>query len=150
MSLEDKISQDYITAMKERDSFRSTLLSTLRSQIKNVKIDKHLDKVPDEEVFAIIKKQLKQRQDSIAQFTAGNRMDLVEKEKKEEVVLQAYLPAQASVEMIQKAIEEAMTATAATSIKDMGKVMKEALVKLGGQADNQQVSALVKERLSKV
>lgn len=150
MSLEDKISQDYITAMKERDSVRSTVLSTLRSQVKNVKIDRRLEKVSDEDVIAILKKQIKQRQDSIAQFTAGNRPELAEKEKKEEDILAAYLPAQASVEVIQKAIEEAIASTSATSIKDMGKVMKEALVKLAGQADNQQVSALVKERLAQM
>jgi len=150
MSLEEKITQDYIAAMKERDALRSTVVSTLRSQIKNVKIDKKLEKVPDEEIMAIIKKQLKQRQDSIAQFTAGGRLDLVEKEQKEEVLLQAYLPEQASVEVIQQAIEESIVALSATSIKDMGKVMKEALVKLAGKADNQQVSALVKERLSKM
>ncbi len=150
MSLEDKISQDYVTAMKARDSFLSGLLSLLRSQIKNVKIDKRLEKVADEEVMAIIKKQIKQRQDSITQFTAGARLDLAEKEQKEFVVLQGYLPAQASVEVINAAIEEAVKSTGATSMKDMGKVMKEALTKLAGQADNQQVSALVKERLSKI
>ena len=150
MSLEDKISQDYVTAMKARDSFLSGLLSLLRSQIKNVKIDKRLEKVSDEEVIAIIKKQIKQRQDSITQFTAGARLDLAEKEEKELGVLQNYLPAQASAEVISAAIEEAIKMTGATSMKDMGKVMKEALVKLAGQADNQQVSALVKDRLLRI
>jgi uncharacterized protein YqeY len=150
MSLEDKISQDYITAMKERDSFRSSVLSFLRAQIKNIKIDKRIEKVPDEEVISIIKKQLKQRQDSITQFTAGGRLDLAEKEEKEVVIIQNYMPAQASSEAIVAAIEDVIKSTGATSIKDMGKVMKETLTKLAGQADNQQVSALVKERLSKI
>ncbi len=148
MSLEDKISQDYVTAMKGRDAFRSSVLSFLRAQIKNVKIDKRVEKVSDEEVAVVIKKQIKQRQDSIAQFTSGGRMDLAEKEQKEVAVLQSYLPAQASIEVIQAAIEEAMKSTSASSIKDMGKVMKEVLTKLAGQADNQAVSALVKERLA--
>ena len=150
MSLEDKITQDYVTAMKGRDTFRSSLVSFLRAQIKNVKIDKHLEKVSDEEVIIVIKKQIKQRQDSIAQFKAGGREDLAQKEEKEMIVLQGYLPAQASTETIQAAIEEAITLTAASSIKDMGKVMKEALTKLAGKADNQQVSGQVKERLSKM
>ncbi len=150
MSLEDTISQDYITAMKARDSFRTSVLSFLRAQIKNVKIDKRIDKVSEEDVVSIIKKQVKQRQDSITQFTAGARLDLAEKEEKEMVLLVSYLPAQASPEVIVAAIEEAIKATSATSIKDIGKVMKEALVKLAGVADNQQVSALVKERLSKM
>ena len=150
MLLEDKISQDYVTAMKERDSFRSGVLSFLRAQIKNIKIDKKLEKVSDEEVISIVKKQVKQRHDSITQFTAGGRLDLAQKEEQEVTVLQCYLPAQASPEAIGAAIEEAIKSTGATSIKDMGKVMKEALVKLAGQADNQQVSGLVKERLSKM
>jgi uncharacterized protein YqeY len=150
MSLEDQISQDYVTAMKERDSFRSSVLSFLRAQVKNIKIDKRIEKVSDEEVVGIIKKQLKQRQDSITQFTAGARLDLAEKEAKEVVILEHYLPAQASAEVINAAIEEAVKETGATSIKDMGKVMKEALTKLAGQADNQQVSALVKERLARM
>ncbi len=150
MLLEEKISQDYVTAMKQRDSFRSSVLSFLRAQVKNVKIDKKLDVVPDEEVISIIKKQVKQRQDSITQFKAGARLDLAEKEEKEMDVLQSYLPQQASPEAISAAIEEVIIATAATSMKDMGKVMKEALVKLAGKADNQQVSAMVKERLSKM
>ncbi len=150
MFLEDKIAQDYVSAMKERDAFRSSVLSFLRAQIKNVKIDKRVEKVVDEEIIAVIKKQIKQRQDSITQFTAGGRTDLAQKEEKETVVLQSYLPAQASAQAIQAAIEEAIKSTSASSIKDMGKVMKEVLVKLAGAADNQQVSGLVKERLSKV
>lgn len=150
MSLEDKISQDYVSAMKERDTFRSSVLSFLRAQIKNTKIDKRIEKVPDDEVITILKKQIKQRQDSISQFTSGGRLDLVEKEQKEVTILQTYLPAQASPEVINAAVEEAIKITGATSIKDMGKVMKEALSKLAGQADNQQVSALVKEHLSKM
>jgi len=150
MSLEDKISQDYVAAMKERDSFRSSVLSFLRAQIKNVKIDKRLEKVADDEVFSIIKKQVKQRLDSISQFKAGGREDLAQKEEKEMVILQSYLPAEASPETILAAIEEVIKATSASSIKDMGRVMKEVLTKLAGVADNQKVSALVKERLSKM
>ena len=150
MLLEETISQDYVAAMKQRDSFRSSVLSFLRAQVKNVKIDKKLETVSDEEVVSIIKKQIKQRQDSISQFKSGGRQDLAEKEEKEMDILQSYLPQQASVETISAAIEEVIQSTAATSIKDMGKVMKEALGKLAGKADNQQVSAMVKERLSKM
>ncbi|MBI3602128.1 MAG: GatB/YqeY domain-containing protein [Candidatus Omnitrophica bacterium] len=150
MSLEDKIVQDYVAAMKQRDTFLSSVLSFLRAQIKNVKIDKRVEKISDQEVVVVIRKQLKQRQDSIAQFKAGQRMDLAEKEEKEAAVLQGYLPAQASHEVIQAAVEEAMSSTSASSIKDMGKVMKEVLAKLGAQADHQVVSALVKERLGRM
>lgn len=150
MLLEEKISQDYVVAMKARDSFRSSVLSFLRAQVKNIKIDKRVETVSDEEVIGIIKKQLKQRQDSITQFKAGGRLDLAEKEEKEVELIQVYLPQQASSEAINAAIDEAIKLTSATSIKDMGKVMKEVLAKFAGSADSQQVSALVKERLSKI
>ena len=150
MSLEDKISQDYVSAMKERDAFRSSVVSFLRAQIKNLKIDKRVEKISDEEVITVVKKQIKQRQDSITQFKAGGRLDLAEKEEKEMAILQNYLPAQASTEVIQTTIEEIIKSTSASSIKDMGKVMKETLAKLAGKADSQVVSGLVKERLTKM
>lgn len=149
MSLEEKIGQDYVAAMKARDSFASSVFSFLRAQIKQVMVDKRLEKVPDEEVIAVIKKQIKQRQDSIAQFKAGGRVDLAEKEEKELELLKKYLPAEMSAEQIKNIIEEVVKASGASSIKDMGRVMKDVLGRLAGGADNQTVSALVKERLSR-
>jgi len=149
MSLEEKINQDYVTAMKARDSFVSSVLSFLRAQIKNVKVDKRIEQVPDEDVIGVIKKQVKQRQDSITQFNAGARKDLAEKEEKELVILKNYLPPEMSVEKLKAVIEEVVTASGASSIKDMGRVMKDVLGRIAGGADNQMVGALVKERLSK-
>ena len=106
MSLEDKISQDYVQAMKARDSFTSSVLSFLRAQIKNVKVDKRLEKVPDEDVIGVIKKQAKQRLDSITQFKAGGRMDLAEKEEKELVILKKYLPPEMSADQLKNIVEE--------------------------------------------
>ena len=150
MLLEDKISQDYIQAMKARDTARSAALSFLRAQIKNVKIDKRVEKVADEDVVAVIKKQVKQRQDSIAQFISGGRVDLAAKEEAEMAILKVYLPAAMSPEALGLVIDEVIKAAGALSIKDMGRVMKEVLARTAGQADNQTVSALVKERLTKL
>ena len=150
MTLEDKISQDYVSAMKARDTFASSVLSFLRAQIKNVKVDKRLEQVPDEDVISVIKKQVKQRLDSINQFKAGGRDDLADKEEKELVILKNYLPAEMPVEKLKSIVEEVIKETGATSIKDMGRVMKDVLGRLAGQADNQTVGALVKERLSKI
>jgi len=150
MSLEDKIGQDYVQAMKARDSFASSVLSFLRAQIKNVKVDKRLETVPDEEVISVVKKQVKQRQDSITQFRAGGRVDLAEKEEKELVLLKAYLPPEMSAERLKSIVEEVIAASGATSIKDMGRVMKDVLSRVAGQADNQAVGVLVKERLAKI
>jgi uncharacterized protein YqeY len=150
MLLEEKITQDYVQAMKARDSFTSSVLSFLRAQINNVKVDKRLEKALDEDVISVIKKQAKQRQDSIAQFKAGGRTDLAEKEEKELVILKNYLPPEMSTDQLKKIVEEVVLASGATSVKDMGRVMKEVLGRLAGKADNQTVSALVKERLSKI
>ena len=150
MSLEDKISQDYVLAMKARDSFTSSVLSFLRAQIKNVKVDKRLEAVPDEDVISVIKKQAKQRLDSITQFKAGGRIDLAQKEEKESVILKKYLPPEMPADQLKNIIEEVISASGATSIKDMGRVMKDVLARLAGRADNQTVGALVKECLSKV
>ena len=150
MSLEDKFNQDYIEAMKARDSFRTSVLSFLRAKIKDVKVDKRVEKVTDEDVIAVIKKQVKQRQDSISQFTSGGRPDLAEKEEKELVLLKSYLPAEMSADQLGAIVDDIIKANGATSIKDMGRVMKDVVTKVAGKADNQAVSALVKERLSKV
>ena len=150
MSLEDKITQDYVQAMKARDSFTSLCLSFLRAQIKNVKVDKRLETLPDEDVISVLKSQAKQRQDSITQFKAGGRTDLVQKEEKELVILKNYLPPDLDTEKLKNIIEEAVAESGATSIKDMGRVMKDVLGRVGAQADNKEVSALVKERLSKM
>ncbi len=150
MSLEEKITQDYVQAMKGRDTLRSSTLNFLRAQIKNVKIDQRVEKIADADVIIVIKKQVKQRQDSITQFRAGNREDLAVKEEQELRILQSYLPAAMPLEALKAVVDEAIKSAGAASVKDMGKVMKEVLAKVAGQADSQTVSALVKERLSKM
>lgn len=147
--LEEKILNDYKEAMKSRDILKSSVLSFLRADMMNVAVAKKKNKLDDSEVISVIKKQIKQRQDSIEQFTKGNRLDMAEKEKKELVVLKTYLPPELSVDEIKKIIEEAVVLTGAQGIKDMGKVMKEVNNKIAGQADGKLVSDLVKERLSK-
>ncbi len=149
MTLEEKINSDYVQAMKARDSERSGALSFLRAQIKNIKIDKRVEQVSDEEVIAVLKKQIKQRLDSITQFRAGNREDLAVKEEAEIVIYKPYLPEELSAEQIKVVIDEVVAQTGAATIKDMGRVMKDVLAKLAGKADNQVVGQLVKERLVK-
>ena len=148
MTLEEKLNADYVSAMKERNAERSSVLSFLRAQVKNLKIDKRIDAVPDVEVIGVIKKQIKQRQDSIAQFTSGGRPELAAKEANEMHMLKSYLPKEMSAEALQAVIEEVIKSHGATSIKDMGKVMKDVQAKTAGQADNQIIGALVKARLS--
>lgn len=147
--LEEKIMSDYKEAMKAKDSLKSTVLSCLRAEFMNTALAKKKDKLDDNDCIAVIRKQIKSRQDSIEQFTAGNRPELAEKEKKEFEILKAYLPVEMPVEEIKKAIEEIIVSTGAQGMKDMGKVMKEVNAKIAGKADSKTVSDLVKERLSR-
>jgi hypothetical protein len=145
--LEEKILNDYKEAMKARDTLKSSTLSFLRADMLNQATAKKKDKLDDPEIIVVIKKQIKQRQDSIEQFTKGNRLEMAEKEKKELEMLKVYLPAELSAEEIKAMIEEAVVLTGASGIKDMGKLMKELTLKIAGRADGKLVSDLVKQRL---
>jgi uncharacterized protein YqeY len=147
--LEEKILNDYKEAMKAKDALKSSILNFLRSDLKYAAIAKKKDALEDQDVITVIKKHVKQHQDSIEQFKKGNRQDLVDKESKELEILKAYLPEEMPVEEIKKIIEEAIVSTGAQDIKDMGKVMKEANAKIAGRAEGKVVSELVKQRLSK-
>lgn len=147
--LQEKITNDYKRAMKNKDAIKVSTLSFLRAAIQNLAIEKKKEKLDDKDIVPVIKKQVKQRQDSIEQFKKGNRNDLVEKEAKELEILKTYLPEELPVDEIKKIIEEAVVLTGASDQKDMGKVIKEVMAKVAGRADGKLVSGLVKEKLSK-
>ena len=146
--LEEKILNDYKEAMKSRDTLKSSVLSFLRADMLNQATAKKKNKLDDPEIVAVIKKQIKQRQDSIEQFTKGNRLEMAEKEKKESEMLKVYLPPELSAEQIKLLIEEVVVSTDSSGIKDMGRLMKELTVKIAGRADGKLVSDLVRQRLS--
>jgi len=139
---------DYKEAMKAKDAVKASIASFLRSQLMNVRIEKQKDKLDDVDVIPVIKKLIKQHQDSIEGFKAGNRQELVDKETRELEILKSYLPEELSTEQLKGIIEEVISAVGATSMKDMGKVMKEVTVKTAGRADGKLVSDLVKEKLN--
>jgi hypothetical protein len=147
MSLEEKLLNDFKQAMKDKDSAKVSTLSFLRAQISYAALEKKKKALDDSECLAVIRKLIKQHQDSIEQFKAGSRLDLAEKEEKELDILKAYLPQEMPADSIKKIIDEAVTGVSAQGIKDMGKVMKEVMTKVAGQADAKTVSDLVKERL---
>jgi len=147
MSLEEKILNDYKEAMKARDQLKSSVLNFLRADLMNVGMAKKKAKLDDNDVVSVIKKQIKQRQDSIEQFTKGARIEMAEKETQEMQILKSYLPPELSLDEIKKIIEEAVGVTGASTLKDMGKIMKEVNTKVAGQADGKLVSDLVRERL---
>ncbi len=142
--LEEKILNDYKEAMKARDTLKSSVLSFLRADMINLAIAKKKKVLDDSEVISVIKKQIKQRQDSIEQFKNGNRPDMADKETKELEILKSYLPPELSADEVKKIIEEVISATGAKEMKDMGKVMKEVTAQIAGRADGKLVSDLVK------
>lgn len=146
--LEEKILNDYKTAMKSRDSLKISVLSCLRAEFMNAALAKKKNALDDSEIIGVIKRQVKQHQDSIEQFQNGNRNDLAEKEIKELEILKVYLPPQLSEAELKKIIDELVKSSGASGLKDMGKVMKEVMAQVGTSADNKSVSDLVKARLS--
>ncbi len=146
--LAEQINQEYIQAMKNRDSLRVSTLSFLRAQIKNVMIDRKSEKIEDADVIQVIKKQAKQRQDSIEQYEKGGRPELAAKEKQELDILKEYLPEEMSADQLRPFVDEAVKESGATSMKDMGRVMKALMSRVAGKADNKMISRLVKQALS--
>ena len=146
MTLREKITEDMKTAMRARETEKLGAIRLLQSALKQKEVDERVV-LTDDMVYAIIEKMLKQRNDSIEQYTAGNRPDLVAKEAFEVVVLSAYMPAQLSEADVDAIIQAVIAETSATSAKDMGKVMNALRPKVAGRADMGKLSGLVKARL---
>ncbi|MDD5348070.1 MAG: GatB/YqeY domain-containing protein [Candidatus Omnitrophica bacterium] len=146
--LEEKIMNDFKEAMKARDSAKVATVSFLRAALSYAAIEKNKKSLDDAECIAVIRKLIKQHQESITQFTAGARKDLADKEAREVEFLKAYLPPEMPEDQIKSIIDEAIAATGAAGPKDMGKVMKEVAAKTAGRADGKTVSDMVKAKLS--
>jgi len=147
MSLEQTLGTDIVTAMKAKDATRLTALRMLKSALTNKSIEKGraLDGAEELQVVSML---VKQRRDSIDQFTKGGRADLADKEQAEIAILNAYLPVSATDDEIAAAVAAAMTETGASGPKDMGKVMKAVLAGLAGKTvDGKKVSEAVKAKL---
>ena len=146
MTLRDRINEDMKAAMKARESDKLGAIRLLTSAIKQKEVDERIE-ITDDIVLGIVEKMLKQRKDSIEQFTAGNRMDLVAKEQFEVGVLQVYMPAQMSDAELAMVLDEVIAEAGATSAKDMGKVMSALRPRVAGRADMGKLSGMVKARL---
>ena len=147
MALNEKVGADITAAMKAKDATRLSALRMLKAAIMNKGVEKGRD-LEDAEILQVVSSLVKQRRDSIEQFTKGGRTDLVEKESAEIAVLEAYLPPAASAAEIDDAVAAAIAQTGATSAKDMGKVMKAVMPMLAGKnADGKAVSEAVRRKL---
>jgi hypothetical protein len=147
MSLKLRITDDMKEAMRAKDTARLGTIRLLLAAIKQKEVDERIE-LDDAAVSSIVEKLIKQRKDSISQFQAAGRDDLVAAEQAELVVLQAYLPEQLSAAEVEAAVAAAIAESGAASAKDMGKVMGLLKPRLAGRADMGQVSALIKARLA--
>lgn len=142
MKLTEKIRADLTESMKARDAARLSTLRMLQAALKNEQIDKGHE-LSDDEAMAVIQRGVKQRQDSIEQYTKGNRPELAEKERAELVMLQGYLPAQMSDEEAQSAVQAVIAELGVASKKDAGRVMKEMMARYRGRVDGKKVQEIV-------
>ncbi len=149
MNLNDRIMNDLKESMKNKDSFKLSVIRMVKGAIQLEKINKKRD-LTDEEVIDVISKQIKLRKDSINEFTKAGRNDLVENTQKEVEILNEYMPEQLSSEEVNKIIDEAFLKLNPTSSKDMGLIIKEVSPKVKGRTDMGEVSKIIKDKLSQI
>ncbi len=147
MALKDQLDAEMKAAMKEKDAVKLSVIRMLKSAVKyrEIEVMKPLD---DAGVLGVVSSEIKRHRDSVEQYRAGNRQDLVDKEEAEIKVLQAWLPAQLSEAELRAKVDEAIAKVNAQGPKDMGGVMKALMPEVQGRADGKAVSDMVKARLS--
>ncbi|MFH1965144.1 MAG: GatB/YqeY domain-containing protein [Acidobacteriota bacterium] len=152
MSLKEKISSDAITALRQKDKVTLDVLRMVKSKILELEVKLRTKKgrdyqLSDEETLEVITSYAKQRKQSIDSYTEAGRQDLADQEKNELEILNQYLPKQLSREEVEKLVDEALAETGASSMQDIGKVMKALMPKLKGAADGKTVNELVRSKL---
>ena len=145
--LKEKLMDDLKTAMREKDALKKDTVQMIRAAILQVEKDNAVT-LEDDKIIEIIAKEAKKRKDAPADFEKSGRADLIEKTNKELEIITSYLPKQLSVEEIEVIVKEIVVALGATSMKDMGNVMKEAKAKIGAAADGKTINEVVKSLLS--
>lgn len=145
-ALTEKVRSDMTAAMKAQEKERLSTLRMLQSSLKNEQINTGRE-LSDEEAMTVIRKAVKQRMDSIEQFTKAGRTELAEKERVEMELLKTYLPAELSDDEVEQGLREILAATGAQSKKDMGKVMKEATARYKGRVDGKKIQEIVSRLL---
>ncbi len=149
MSLAEKIQKDLVEAMRAKDELRLSVLRGMKAAIKHKEVEK-IRTLDEAESVQVLQTLVKQRKESIEQFTKGNRPELASKETKELVIIESYLPASAGAAEMEAAITKAISETGANSVKQMGAVMKAAKTSLEGKTvDGKALSDRVRDRLSK-
>lgn len=145
--MKKKLLEDLKEAMKEKNEIKKNAIQMVRAGILQIEKDKGIE-LSNEQIIDVIAKEVKKRKDSIADYEKGGREDLVKQIEEEITYLEKYLPEQLSKEEIDKIVKEVIKETGATTIKDMGKVMKSAKEKIGAQADGKTINEVVRENLA--
>lgn len=148
MDLREKILADIKSAMVSKDTVKLNTLRFLNAQIKNKEIDSRPTPITADDVMTVVKKLVKQRKESIEQFSAAGRTDLADQENAELKILETYLPAQMTREQIEKMVIDVIAATGAKTLKEMGTVMKEVQARSAGSADGKLISEIIKSKLN--
>lgn len=148
MSLQERINEDLKVYMKTKDTFKLGVVRMVKGAVQLEKINLKREELSDDEIIKLISKQIKMRKDSIAEFTKAGRDDLVQQNEKEIDVLKEYMPEEMSEEEVINIINEAISSTGASNIKEMGKVMREVTPKVSGRFDMGRVSSIIKEKLN--
>ena len=146
MTIKDKLKDDLIAAMKEKDAIRKNVVQLIKAGVLQVEKDKKIT-LDDEGVLDVIAKQLKQRRDSLPDYEKSGRDDLIAQLKREMELLMEYLPQQLSHDELVVIVKEAIEATGAQSVKDMGKIMSAVMPKTKGRADGKEINAIAREIL---
>lgn len=144
--LKEKLMDELKLAMKEKDEIRKNTVQMVRAEILQIEKDKGI-KVEDEKIVEIIAKEVKVKKDALKDFEKADRKDLIDQTKEEISVLEKYLPKQLTKDEIREIVKNVIEETGATSIKEMGVVMKEAKAKIGAGADGRTINEIVKELL---
>lgn len=146
MSIKEKLTEDFKTSMRNKDTIRKNTITMVRAAIKQREVDERIQ-LEDKEIIDIISKQLKEKKNAIEDFKKGERQDLVELTQKEIDILLEYLPKQLTEEEIEKIVIETIDEVGAKTMKDMGLVMKSVMPKVKGRADGSMVSKIVKKHI---
>ena len=145
--LKEKLLEDLKNAMKEKNTIRKNVIQMVRAAILQVEKDKQIE-LTDEQIIEVIAKESKKRKDSLSDYEKSGREDLIKQIQEEIEILQEYLPKPLSKEELETIIEKIMQEVNATSMKDMGKVMKTAKEQIGARADGKEINEIVKAKLT--
>lgn len=146
MALKDRLMEDLKVSMKTKDAIRKSVITLIRSSIKQYEVDNRVE-ADEDKVVELISKRLKQSKDALVEFEKAQREDLIEQTKQEIKILESYLPSQMSYEEVEKIVIETIKEIDASSIKDMGKVMSAVMPKVKGRTEGKVINEIAKKHL---